>query len=136
MKKVFLPHYSNIRVVLDAEKALDDNRRRSLWLGVSQGVLNLPRMIVAGLFRSAVSLASFIVALGGIFLFEVIIHPFTTFWVSLNLGRAGLLVDADDERIDEDDKGYMAMFDRAAFENVSIVVKRFDDGEEEIEANE
>lgn len=140
MKKAFVPHYTAVRVIMDEDEIIESNRRRSTWLGATQAVLNLPRMMALGLFRSVASAFGCLAAAGTILVHEVFVHPFKTFWTSFHLGRMGFLVDEGSEELGDREVGYMQMFDRGAFQDVSITLRHFgfdpDEDETEIEADQ
>ncbi|MDX5412830.1 MAG: hypothetical protein LPK02_07260 [Rhodobacterales bacterium] len=77
------------------------NRLRSMWLGVSQMVLNLPRIMIIGLFVSLVQIV--IMAMTAMFsiLLSGVLVPLMAVFSSLVLGFAGRLADADSDEAQE-----------------------------------
>lgn len=97
LKTTFNAAFVTVDKVAVLRERATKRRWRSVWLGVSQLALNLPRILITGLCIAGFQIILSIFKSIGVILVSVIMTPLLAVLVSLFLGLAGRLEDEDSE---------------------------------------
>jgi len=95
--KNILPNYSQIAAMRNRKSQY---RLRSAWYGISQPIMNVPRMILMGFTLSMFELAKGLIIFGYSFLYLTLTKPFLVFFAVLLVGILGHLTFIEDPEVE------------------------------------